>query len=48
VCFGFVFLISGLAALSVEIVLLDILAWWLVLCGAAATGFGAVLLVLGD
>jgi hypothetical protein len=48
VCCGFAFLISGLAVLFVEIVVADILGWWLVLCGAAATGFGAVLIVRGD
>lgn len=42
---GFAFLVAGFGLLAVEFALADLLAWWLVLSGAAATGFGSVLVV---
>jgi len=42
---GFAFLVTGLVILSFEASFIDVLAWWLVLSGAAATGFGSVLIL---
>jgi hypothetical protein len=45
VFYGFAFLVAGLGFLSIDVVLFDVLAWWFVLSGAAATGFGSVLIL---
>jgi hypothetical protein len=42
---GFAFLAAGIAGLSIEAFSIGDLAWWLALSGAAATGFGSVLIL---